>query len=95
METRHTPGPWTFHPSTPDTQDAIVAPVAFVLEGDIYRHADAELIAAAPDLLEALNKALPHIRKLKCNHKHSPDCDACLAEEIVSAAIKQATGVEA
>lgn len=63
MSTQHTPGPWKAHPTglarsgLPEYQihwSDIGECVAEVVHGD----ADARLIAAAPDLLEALKDAL-------------------------------------
>jgi hypothetical protein len=63
MSTQHTPGPWQVRPSTNDIVNAdhgrlpfaIVA--GYTLIGATYENGeDARLIAAAPDLLEALKK---------------------------------------
>lgn len=62
MKTKHTPGPWFYkdehRPIVPTYQirsnDKEVACVSFSVNGE----ANAKLIAAAPDLLEALNSLL-------------------------------------
>jgi len=62
----HTPGPWTFHPDFTEIQanggaDIIAwlapLPVGRVNQDDPQRAANAELLAAAPDLLAACEAA--------------------------------------
>jgi hypothetical protein len=87
MNTQHTPGPWTAHATglsrsgLPEYQihwSDIGECVAEVVHGT----ADAQLIAAAPDLLEALKDALC---ALECCGKDFP------AATKASAAIAKAT----
>ena len=68
--TKHTPGPWTFNEKTdciqsehPDHRFSLIAKVA---TGEDIReeHANARLIAAAPEMYEALKNALNTIRAL-------------------------------
>ena len=62
MSTQHTPGPWSVAVGdgcfVVETNDAFIR---FVIHGSNQEgdEANARLIAAAPDLLEALNKLLP------------------------------------
>lgn len=81
MSTKHTPGPWTMHPRFDDGAEVrALAPVAWcgvasthgasssqVIDAAEAR-ANARLIAAAPDLLEACERLLrwagwPHAEK--------------------------------
>ena len=68
MNTQHTPGPWQVKPSNNEITNAdhgrlpfaIVA--GYLLIGATYENGkDARLIAAAPDLLKALNAMLTHM----------------------------------
>jgi len=54
-DTQHTPGPWVIHPEALG-EHSIVTPDGRGLIADIYGRspANARLIAAAPELLEAL-----------------------------------------
>jgi hypothetical protein len=54
MNKLHTPGPWTAEPSLVGL--AIMVNDRFV--GEIQEHADAKLVAAAPDLLAAARRVL-------------------------------------
>lgn len=61
MSAAHTPGPWTIdfgnHTRTTEiwSGEVIVADVhSHVISPELVSHADAQLIAAAPDLLQAL-----------------------------------------
>lgn len=63
METKHTPGPWALHPTalhpavrsvgTPDTGPRRICTVG-TMNGNPVDKANARLIAAAPELLAAL-----------------------------------------
>lgn len=70
--TQHTPGPWYVDPNKvrANGNRRIMAeqctPVAVVPE---HLAADARLIAAAPDLLEALREAMEALKTF-----HGPDC---------------------
>lgn len=67
MESKHTPGPWVYHPG-----DVINAPCIKAGKSGIcllqqnahpeIRDANAHLIASAPELLEALKDALKSIK---------------------------------
>lgn len=88
MRTQHTPGPWEY---IPGEEPAFLPRVQRGIEGEFvvmglsrYREeADARLIAAAPDLLEALQDALC---ALECCGKDYP------AASKARAAIAKATG---
>ena len=64
----HTPGPWKCNPPDDQVVD-LFTPEYFFIEGpgaDVHGHmtlADARLIAAAPDLLEALETVRRNMRK--------------------------------
>lgn len=64
MTTKHTPGPWRINPGTVEIRGAdwndIVA--------DAGSDADAALIAAAPDLLEALEAAHGYLVMFGTDH---------------------------
>lgn len=62
MTTHHTPGPWTAnHFSGTDAYSDVWTPDGKLIDGEstYLSHADSNLIAAAPELLEALYAALP------------------------------------
>lgn len=71
METRHTPGPWKHSPSglAITAKDApLNSPICWTYETDIThaeRLANARLIAAAPELLEALKRTTADLERLK------------------------------
>lgn len=59
METEHTPAPWSVNPQKQWSNGNKVFEINFGEDGEVigegvYTKADAQLIAAAPDLLEAL-----------------------------------------
>lgn len=59
MKTKHTPGPWNAY-KYPDTKTWTVAAKASVAS-KIKDEADAKLIAAAPEMLEALETARKYV----------------------------------
>lgn len=71
----HTPGPWICLPTgfgievAPETE--ICAPVATVLDDPKQGRAvaNAALIAAAPDLLEALKELVAELDSMACNEE--------------------------
>lgn len=96
METKHTPGPWAVYHDHPDADTAKslahiralgaephLNEIASVYCCDIATEqtANARLIAAAPELLEALNSVLPYVNAGEAL--------------IVRAAIAKATGAQA
>lgn len=99
----HTPGPWEVGPMNgkpsviyADDYDApVIAQMAeWIPDAAKQQEANARLIAAAPELLEALQMAV------ECNvfDYHGGDaaqgriCDKCKAADAASAAIAKATG---
>jgi hypothetical protein len=84
MSTQHTPGPWTYEPEEEGYAGAIVAETGWICDFDTDPSpANARLIAAAPDLLDAL-----------CMVLDDPDAldGRPLTYECVRAAIAKATG---
>jgi hypothetical protein len=83
---KHTPGPWTYYPESDSSCSAIVAPGAFVCEFiESPNEANARLIAAAPDLLEALEDCLRVVEFLA-----SDSCPTTIQN--AKAALAKATG---
>lgn len=96
-KTQHTPGPWeaigwdvrTKRTDT-DRRGFVIATTEISPFAD-ERHADARLIAAAPDLLEALKTTLGNLRDLKANAFRNLDTiDEWIA--VVEAAFARAEG---
>lgn len=97
---KHTPGPWTLQPCEAHSEDG--RDIAEVRGGDriIFSEevvdaeclANAKLIAAAPDLLDALTDTLDSLEYVRANH---PDVSGCgVREERIEkakAAIAKAT----
>ena len=74
----HTPGPWAILPNTPHFVRAMhpadgMQPVATVYHFDGELAANARLIAAAPELLEALEAVLPDLEHYVATHGPGPD----------------------
>ena len=97
MTTKHTPGPWTAQPRKSnfidvchdqrDTKGAITLSLCKVQSRDSWideSHANARLIAAAPELLEALQNLLKVHEGIGGTKYHAGD--------IARAAIAKATG---
>ena len=75
MSTQHTPGPWTFNLTTgvirsiseefPNCRQPVICDLRRWPSGDTtyIDSANAHLIAAAPDLLEALKACIPHLER--------------------------------
>ena len=78
METRHTPGPWPMHKARIADHYCIGERAPYVAVAKT--EADARLVAAAPDLLEALKEL-----RYACTDK---------AESMADAAIAKATGFD-
>jgi len=70
QHTKHTPGPWMFRPSRQpqitSESDPAGRTIAIVYDQvpDAERKANASLIAAAPELLEALKECLGELERL-------------------------------
>ncbi len=96
METKHTPGPWKVLPESEASNPFIVASSETGLSvADCYcpiggnNQANARLIAAAPELLEALRR-IDTGQEMTGNFAHA---DTVLRyQEIARAAIAKATG---
>lgn len=79
-DAKHTPGPWAvkangrrgvaFNAQTFSVVDSRRVPLA----GTVVDEADARLIAAAPELLEALEAAVPRICSDACAKTHAREC---------------------
>ncbi|MEA3233864.1 hypothetical protein OP492_04265 [Pseudomonas mosselii] len=93
-ERKHTPGPWTELPRTEciaiSGQDKAKLQLGFVNSSNPDRvaegEANAKLIAAAPDLLAALEMALDG-----CENHHPLDADIHSWQDAARAAIAKAT----
>lgn len=103
METKHTPGPWYFHEQGDANNYCLMRNdkrwvIAFQQNGEIWKEeqlANATLIATAPELLEALQKAKEIIERISSEysliaHKHSSYTNG--EARIIESAIKKATG---
>lgn len=92
MNTKHTPGKWTTINLYIWTEagDSLIACVAGPRDEDPESLANAKLIAAAPELLEALQVAQATIERL--HQKHSNRC-ACIngTLDVIKKAITKAT----
>lgn len=74
----HTPGPWAVGTHTgygdidgvlvEDTNSGLVVAIALVDVEELPGDANARLIAAAPEMLEALEQALRYIEADECAH---------------------------
>lgn len=91
MESTHTPGPWVYRDEEIHTEDGQVHVVCFghgygdyggIGGGD--EQANAHLIAAAPDLLAALETIVAHIPATELDHWNVLD--------VIDRAIAKATG---
>lgn len=95
-QVQHTPGPWQVQPGVYDTNPEtacefprgpeVIATPGTVAYCNLYGEADANLIAAAPDMLAAL-RAIENYCGMYTNPMH----DDALADQI-RAAIAKATG---
>lgn len=101
MSAQHTPGPWTFRKNYGQTLDLLAAGGATSILNNarlMNQEPNARLIAAAPDLLEALCNALPYLDDVLADK----DQLACFKPGVVQAhakairaAIAKATGEQA
>jgi len=97
MKMTHTPGPWTQNigPTHPHYQIVCKGErIASVEDHTAQTGSNARLIAAAPDLLEACEKALPWIAKMIADQSHlqavaPKDCENTM--QILQDAITLAT----
>ena len=100
----HTPGPWSAEEWTSRARTTVLAPIEGVAGGiviadcgpsrsgycDSETEANARLIAAAPDMLEALKEFVAY-SECHCAEPECPPCAYCMAEQ----AIEKAEGVHA
>ena len=99
QETKHTPGPWRQHPNglggattmiwrnDPDQSEGTNKGYAMICK-HVHGVHNARLIAAAPELLEALQAALPHLPSV---NQDGMIVDSGIKAD-VRAAIAKATG---
>jgi hypothetical protein len=94
MSNKHTPGPWHFHQNGDANDFTFLADetrwvMRLIFNGELYLDeeiATAKLIAAAPDMLKALQGVISHNNGLKEQYQISPS----LIDQ-VEQAIKKAT----
>jgi hypothetical protein len=89
----YTPGPWEFNEDDGNIEDIEERPVVrmqYAWMEDEYS-ANAHLVAAAPELLEAL-KYLLKVRRIACLHPSQPIPDEICAKCRAKAAIAKAEG---
>lgn len=95
--TRHTPGPWkagSASVSAPETEDRLGLSVRIHGGNGADNRANARLIAAAPDLLAALEALLPMVAEWHAEFpRHIGDKEPP-AIQAARAAIAKATGFE-
>ena len=98
MEAKHTPGPWEYNtdsrwPNCLIAPKAIPGPLSLsrVCEAHYLSAADAKLIAAAPDLLEALQDCNEQLEIYLQGTDDGMDDDAESAYQFACAAIEKAT----
>ena len=98
MTAAHTPGPWKYSPPDDQVVD-LFTPEYFFIEGpgaDVHGHmtlADARLIAAAPDLLEALHAMASSFHDVE--YMDGVEGHKSIASNMARAAITKATGEKA
>jgi hypothetical protein len=104
MTTQHTPGPWQvidgFYPSIKEVFGASFNIKCVMWATDLteedyqQRSADLRLIAAAPELLEALKKSREGIESMTTwEHENDPAKPFSDCLKLIDAAIAKATGV--
>lgn len=103
MKAKHTPGPWTTF-SYPDHVAVVFRPEHPRRSGTVCdltgiggeHDANARLIAAAPDLLDALESVNTMLNCVSQKSKEAPngncDCYMCEAARLVKTAIAKAKG---
>lgn len=94
--TEHTPGPWREGRDWYIIENGYgfaVGSAASVHIGKEQCRANARLMAAAPDLLEACRLALPVVEEVAATHAGSPmGAEAKVRANTIRAAIRKATG---
>lgn len=99
MKTKHTPGPWILHGALARIEDVngrLLAVPVFQSQNDTgttygsnENLANAKLIAAAPELLEALKETLFLLQGYAVQYGHAPTLDKKI--KTAKEAIKKAT----
>ena len=89
---KHTPGPWGIEENEMLGRDIVADGLKAVICTQVYNPADASLIAAAPDMLEALE----HAEKFVSSFELDQDYTDGQVETInaIRTAIAKATGVK-
>jgi hypothetical protein len=90
MSTKHTPGSWratTKHVYAPETEDRLGLDVQINGGNRDDNKANARLIAAAPELLEACIKMIEY-----CDNQNPPQGNGLWCIRLIRAAIAKATG---
>lgn len=101
-EAKHTPGPWEWSEDSPDAvlrggdRDVVLRPNYGTCAGDIYgiimaKKEDKDLIAAAPELLEALEYLLGQCEENERNDMNFMGI-SMFAKEQATKAIQKASG---
>lgn len=87
-DAKHIPGPWTAILSSGDESWMVAAemPVARIPNYDDRAAANARLIAAAPDLLAALERCLPFVDSIRAMTGGDGDLTALTARAAIAAA---------
>lgn len=97
MKTKHTPGPWivgTFPTGASDVRSAD-SEICLCKSDFEDNQANARLIAAAPDLLEALEFALADMNRCKAHFMKTRDFGVSeLALGLVEQAVRKAKGTK-
>jgi len=91
MNAKHTPGPW-YETTTGNHQGLIISETDGANIAVAYDKRDASLIAAAPDLLKALNEILEQIECLGAI-EYSKDLEPYKAEACWDYAVSRAHSV--
>ena len=86
-DAKHTPGPWQIGYPGVKSQGNYIADcdVSYVFPDDEKR-ANARLIAAAPDLLAALERCLPFVDRIRANSGGDGNLTALTARAAIAAA---------
>ena len=95
---KHTPGPWEIDPQNsqvilpaknPRFPNATISPLAYVYPRSVGSN-NALLIAAAPDMLEALERCASYLGEMDLDSEEWGDAEGALAESRALAVIAKA-----
>ena len=95
MTTKHTPGPWAYDKKDGSigTKDGLTVTAGAYGYDIACSDADGVLMAAAPELLDALEKARPFINAWpQCRDSKTPELPGSGLLELIDSAIAKATG---